>query len=176
MNTKQPILHLVFLMIVLSAVSYMFYRTEEGFVEVNKLLLEVSKQEVNIDKLTELNSALPNFSTEMSTYLKTLPTNESDVADFALLLEQNAKEVGLTISNHFDDFPKQVDVSGRNIPGLGMEITLEGSFQDLTRFFTRLSNLPYFFRTDKITILSRDTKLGVKAVINGFLMMNIEKK
>lgn len=160
----------------MAGIAVMFYRLEKGFTETNRLQIEVDRQEVNIEKLLSLSNQLPTFSGETVTYLKTLPSTETDVANFASIVEQNARDSGLTISNHFDDFPKQVDVSGKNISGLGMEITVEGSFQSLTLFLTRLSSLPYYFKIDKVTILKHEINPGVKSVINGFLMMNIEKK
>ncbi len=176
MNIKQPALHIVLLLLVLSLVGIMFYRTEKSFVEINKLQIEVGRQEENIAKLAELSTTLPTLSSELSTYMKTLPSSETDVADFALLVEQNAKSLGLVISNHFEDFPRPIDVLGKNITGLGMEITVDGTYQGLTSFFARISALPYFFKIDKITILKHETKTGIKAIINGSLMMNIEKK
>ena len=176
MKTKLPMFHLIFLILLMVGAGFLFYRTENNIKATRKLQLEVSRQETNISKLGDLSVLLPTLTSETSTYLRTLPMSESDVAAYATLVETLAKDSDLTIANHFDDFPKARDVSGKNILGLGMEITLEGPFQGLTRFFARLTALPYYFKIDKITILNQETKTGVKAIVNGSLMMNTEKK
>lgn len=175
MKTKLPIFHLLFLILLMVGVGVLFYRTEKNIKEANLLQVEVDRQKTNINKLEELTTVFPTLTREMSVYLKTLPTSEAEVAAYAAMVETLAKESGLTIANHFDDFPKTLDISGKNILGLGMEVTLEGSFQGLTKFFTGLTTLPYYFKVDKILILNRETKNGVKAVVNGALMMNTSK-
>ncbi|HCQ31193.1 TPA: hypothetical protein DIU27_02285 [Candidatus Collierbacteria bacterium] len=176
MKTKQPTLHIILLLIVSVAAGVLFVRTTKTINETSLLQGDVNRQKENVDKLRVLSSTLPGLSSEISTYLITLPANEEDVAVFAATIESVAKDSELTIVNNFDDFPKPVDVSGKNILGLGMEITLEGSFQGLTIFFSKLSDMPYFFKIDKITMLKRDTNTGIKAVVKGVLMMNQEKK
>lgn len=176
MKTKLPIIHIIILILLMVGAGILFYRTENNFKEANRLQVEVDREKTNVDKLEGLFVLLPTLTRETVVYLKTLPTNESEVSIYATMVETLAKESGLTIVNHFDDFPKTLDVSGKNILGLGMEITLEGTFQGLTEFFTRLSALPYYFKVDKIMILNHETKTGVKAVVNGSLMMNTLKK
>lgn len=176
MKTKLPAIQLVILCLLILVLLGLFFTTENKILQVNKLQLEVTQQESNIKKLDELSATLPGMSSEIAGFLNTLPANEEDVADFATTLEQVAKGAGITIAFHFDDFPKPVEVIGQNITGLGSEIALEGSFQGVTTFLTKLSNLQYFFKIDKLTIIKLETKPGVKAIITGALMMNIEKK
>ncbi|OGD73293.1 hypothetical protein A3K29_04135 [Candidatus Collierbacteria bacterium RIFOXYB2_FULL_46_14] len=151
-------------------------KTVRDLESVNKLKVEVVRQEANMIKLDDLSREMPRLSNEAVRYSNTLPADEYEVANFTAVVERFAKESGLTISNHFDDFPKQVDIAGKNMLGLGMEITLEGSFQGLTSFFSKLSSMQYFFKVDKITILKHEVKTGVKAIVNGSLIMGVEKK
>lgn len=176
MKTKLPIIHIILLILLMVGVGVLFYQTENNFMEANRLQVEVDRQKTNVGKLEGLSVLLPTLTRETALYLRTLPTNESEVSVYATLVETLAKESGLTIVNHFDDFPKMLDVSGKNILGLGIEMTLEGTFQSLTKFFAHLTALPYYFKVDKIMILNQETKTGVKAVVDGSLMMNISKK
>lgn len=176
MKSKLPYLHIIILFLLLVGIGVLFYLTEKKIVEVNQLQIEVGRQSSNTSRLADLKEILPTLSEETKVYLRTLPSDEADVANVASTMEQIARSLGLIISFHFDDFTKQVDVSGQNIYGLGSEIVLEGSFQGLTVFLSRLSGLPYFFKIDKLTIVKHESKPGMKAVLNGFLMMNLEKK
>ncbi len=176
MKTRLPLLQLAILSLLIFVLLGLFFTTENKIVQVNKLQLEASQQESNIQKLGVLSTTLPGLSSEIAGFLNTLPANEEDVANFAAALEQVARSAGLGITFHFDDFPKPIEVTGQNITGLGSDITLEGSFQGVTTFLTRLSNLQYFFKIDKLTIIKHETKPGVKAIVTGALMMNTEKK
>lgn len=176
MKTRLPIWHLIFLITVVLVMAVMSFTTDKTMREVNSLRTEIERQENNNLKLVELANILPPLANETLVYQKTLPSNEAGVATFVSLMESLAKGIGMTVAFHFNDFPNQVDVSGKNIYGLGSEIALEGSFQSLTTFLARLSELPYFFKVDKMMILKHDTKPGVKVVITGYLMMNQEKK
>jgi Tfp pilus assembly protein PilO len=176
MKIKSPIWYLFFLIIVLLAIGWLFFATEKTMREVNSLKVEIGRQESNNVKLGELAVILPTLTAETFAYEKTLPTNEEEVATFVSLVESLVKDAGLTVVFHFEDFPGKIDVSGKNIYGLGSEITLEGSFQGLTTFLTRLSGMPYFFKVDKLMLLKLDNRSGVKSLITGYLMMNPEKK
>ena len=175
MKTKSPIWHLFFLVIVLLAIGWLFFATDKIIREVNVLKVEIGRQENNNLKLGELSVLLPTLSAETLVYQKTLPANEEEVATFVALVESLAKDAGMTVLFHFDDFPGKIDVSGKKFYGLRSEITLEGSFQGLTTFLSRLSELPYFFKVDKMMLLTLENKPGLKAIITGYLMMNPEK-
>lgn len=176
MKLNLPLLHLSFLLIFLMSGGWLFFQTEKNMLEVEKLQSEVNQQEINISKLAELKTQLPNFNREIGIYKKTLPATEAEVADFAATVEQVARGLGLQITYHFDDFTESVEVAGQNIYGLGSEIVLEGSFQAFSDFMARLSSLPYFFKVDKLTVSKQESKAGIKVSIDGFLMMNITKK
>lgn len=151
-------------------------KTEKKIEEINTLLNEVNLQSENVNRLTMLESTLPTLAVETKTYLKTLPSTESEVATFAAILESMARQENLSIVFHFDDFVKPVEISSQKMNGLGIGIDLNGAFDSLTKFVDKLSSLPYFFKIDKMTITKNENKSGMKAVLNGFLMMNIEKK
>ena len=104
MKTKLPMFHLIFLILLMVGAGFLFYRTENNIKATRKLQLEVSRQETNISKLGDLSVLLPTLTSETSTYLRTLPMSESDVAAYATLVETLAKDSDLTIANHFDDF------------------------------------------------------------------------
>lgn len=176
MKSQSPALHLVVTILLLLVLGGLFYVTERTILQVNMLEVEVNQQEANTERLQDLRSSLPGLTPQIENFLNTLPSNEQDVAEFAAVLEQEARSVGLVITFQFEDFPEPVDVSGQNIVGLGSEITLEGSFQGVTTFMSRLSALPYFFKVDKLTVLNHETKSGVKAIVAGSLMMNIERQ
>lgn len=175
MKTKLPLLHLFWLFLLTIGVVVFFFQTKFNIETAAKLQVEVNNQTANDKKLSDLAALMPTLSKETISYLKTLPTNEVEVANFATQVELIAKEQGLLIAFNFEDFPRQIEVSGKNAFGLGTEISLEGSFQNLTVFLTRISSLPYFFKIDKMTILKNETKLGVKAIIDGSLIMNLDR-
>lgn len=154
----------------------MFLQTRNKIVEANNLRREVVQQRENLEKLNLLSAVLPDLTTEMADYLKTLPLNEAEVADFAAFVEKTARDLSLVITFHFDDFPKPLNVSGQNIFGLGSDMVVEGSFSGLTTFLSNLSAARYFFKIDKLTVIKHESKIGVKASISGALMMNIQKK
>lgn len=176
METKPPYLHLLILFLILCLVGFLFLRTEKKIEEINLLLNEVNLQSENVNKLAVLASTLPTLSDETKVYLKTLPATESEVATFAAVLESMAREDNLSIVFHFDDFVKPVEVSSQKMNGLGIGVDLNGGFEPLTEFVKKLSSLPYFFKIDKMTITKNENRSGMKAVLNGYLMMNIEKK
>lgn len=176
MKPRSPFIHLFLLSLLLISAGVLFYQIDKNLSEVESLQIEVDQQMSNVSKLADLKTQLPLFSREVNIYRKTLPASEVEVADFAATVEKMARSLGLSIVYHFDDFTESVDVSGQNIYGLGSEIVLEGSFQSLTTFLESLSELPYFFKIDKLTVTKHETKPGVKVSINGFLMMNIIKK
>ena len=115
---------------------------------------------------------MPELMSEVSGWLRTLPTNQEEVAFFAAIVEAAAKEQSVTVSFSFNDFPDTVLFMGKNFFGLGTDINLEGSFLGITNFVSSLSKLPYFFKIDKMTILQRETRQGVRASLSGVLMMN----
>lgn len=172
MKQRLPIIHLAILLFLALGAGAMYYQTEKKILSNNTLQKEVDQQAENVARLNELATSLPALSSETARYLRALPADESEVANFASTVEQKAREAGLLITFHFDDFPKNVSVSGQNILGLGTDIILEGTFQGLTVFLSRLSSLPYFFKVDKMTILQHETKTGIKASIDGSLMMS----
>lgn len=176
MKTKPPYLHLAILFLILTIVGFLFLKTEKKIEEINSLLNEVNLQSENVNKLSVLESTLPTLADETKIYLKTLPATESEVATFAATLETMAREENLSIVFHFDDFVKPVEISSQKMSGLGIGIDLNGGFDSLTKFVEKLSSLPYFFKIDKMTITKNENKSGMKAVLNGYLMMNVEKK
>lgn len=168
-----PIVQITILTIVLAAAILMFYLTQAKLLAVSRAQARVNDLTENQRKLEELKTSLPSFSGLAGSWRNILPANEKEVALFAGQIEQLAKTSNLTIALGLDDFPGPVDISGHYIAGLGVEVTLEGSFTGIINFLSGLNNLPYFFKIDKITLTKPETKVGVKAVINGALMMNL---
>jgi Tfp pilus assembly protein PilO len=154
----------------------LFVSTENKIKSVNKLLIEAEQHSTNLVKLDELRSTLPSMKGEITTYQKTLPSTESEVAVFAATLEKIAKESGMTIVFHMDDFTKIVEVSSQKINGLGIQLDLVGNFAGLVSFQTKLSELPFFFKIDKISVTKNENRPGLKAVFVGYLMMSGSKK
>lgn len=167
-----PGTHIIIFTVILGLALFMFYLTQAQLMSVGRAQARVDDLTDNQRKLEELKTSLPTYSVLGSNWQKTLPANEKDVAAFAAGIEQLAKAQNLTIAISFDDFPGPVDVFGHYITGLGVEITLGGNFAGISGFLTDLSGLPYFFKVDKMTLTKPETKVGVKAVINGALMMN----
>ncbi len=173
-QTKQPLVHIFILGIFLAVALFMFYLTQRRLMALSQTQARVNNLSNNQAKLSDLESNLPTFSVLGNSWLQTLPANEKDVAAFATQIESLAKTQNLTIILGFDDFPGPVDVLGHYIAGLGAQITLEGSFAGISNFLSNLSSLPYFFKIDKMTLTKPETKIGVKAVLNGALMMNFK--
>ncbi len=173
-ETRQPILHIIVFAIFILVASVMFYLTQRQLITLGRVRAKVKGLSESQGRLVELESSLPAYSALGGSWQKTLPTNAKDVAAFAGQIEGLAKTSNLTITINFDDFPGPVDILGHYVSGLGAEITLVGSFSGVTNFLSSLSGFPYFFKIDKMTITKPETKVGVKAVFNGVLMMNIK--
>lgn len=165
-------MHIFIFGIFLAAALFMFYLTQRQLSSLALTQAKVNNLTDNQVKLVDLESSLPTYSVLGISWLSTLPANEKDVASFASQIEGLARASNLTIVLSFDDFPGPVDVLGHYITGLGSEITLQGSFAGVTNFLSGLSGLPYFFKIDKMTLTKPETKIGVKAVFFGALMMN----
>ncbi len=172
-KTKQPIIHLTVFAFFLIAAMAVFYFAQNQIRRASLAQTEVNQLTESRDRLTELARLLPEYSSREKNWLSTLPQNEKEVAAFAGSLEQLAKANGLILILAFDDFPGPVDVSGHYIAGVGVEITLTGSYAGAASFLANLAKLPYYFKVDKMTLTKPDSRPGAKTVINGSLMMNL---
>lgn len=172
-KTKQPIIHLTFFVIFLAAAMLVFYLTQNQVRKASLARAELVQLTESRGRLNELTTLLPRYELLERNWLSTLPQNEKEVAAFAEGLEQLAKASGLILELSFDDFPGPVDVSGHYIAGVGAQITLVGSYAGVTSFLASLSDLPYYFKVDKMTLTKPDSRPGLKAQFNGSLMMNL---
>ncbi len=172
-RTQPPIIYIAILIGLLVACGLLFYLAASQITLANKTEAAVKLLAQNQAKLVELSDSLPQLAGIARSWSGSLPANESEVAIFASRIEQIANSQKLVFSLNFDDFPGPVEVNGVNIIGLGASITLEGSFTAISNFLTALSDLPYFFKTDRLTLTKRDSGPGVKTIINGALMLNI---
>lgn len=172
-KTKQPIIHLTFFVIFLVAAMVVFYLTQNQIRKASLAMSELAQLTESRGRLNELTTLLPRYELLERSWLSTLPQNEKEVAAFAGSLEQLAKANGLVLELSFDDFPGPVDVSGHYIAGVGAEITIVGSYAGVTNFLANLTDLPYYFKVDKMTLTKPDSRPGLKAQLNGSLMMNL---
>lgn len=175
-RNTTPTLHLLLLMVAAIVSGVAFFVAQRQISIDNRLQAEAELLRRNREKISGLANSLPQLNADMIRWGKTLPGNEAEVATFAAQIERAAGNQNLTFELNLDDFPGPVDVNGHYIDGLGAGITVDGSYQGVTGFVSNLSALPYYFKIDKITITKNDTKPGVKAVINGSLMMDLQKK
>ncbi len=132
--------------------------------QINALQADEAKYN---DDLTQYSS----FQTLLTTWEQSLPKNETQVAVFASSVENLAKSQTLALTLDFEDFPGQVDIGGRYATGIGLEMNLQGSYQNLTAFIHKLNALPYFFKIDKLILTQEELKPGVKATLTGTLIM-----
>lgn len=172
-KTKQPIIHLTVFVIFLTTVMTIFYLTQNQIRKTSLARAELAQLTESRGRLNELATLLPRYELLERNWLSTLPQNEKEVAAFAGSLEQLAKSNGLVLELSFDDFPGSVDVSGHYIAGVGAEITLVGSYAGMTNFLASLTDLPYYFKMDKMTLTKPDNRPGLKAQFDGSLMMNL---
>lgn len=172
-KTKQPVIQLTVFAILLTATVVMFYFTQNQIRLASLVQAEVNQLSESRARLTELATLLPRYSLREKTWLSALPQNEKEVAAFAESLEQLAKANSLILTLGFDDFPGPVDVSGHYIAGVGAQISLEGSYAGISTFLANLANRPYYFKVDRMTLTKPDGRPGVKALIDGSLMMNL---
>lgn len=172
-KTNIPTIHIALFVIVLVFGGIGYYFLQRQLSEANLAQAELDHLIDNREKLSLLSDSLPQLMTESNTWLRYLPVDQDGVAAFASTLEALAKERRLLITLDFDDFPKAVEVAGKNISGLGLTITIQGSFEGLRDFCSQMARQPYFFKTDKITVLKHETLPGIKATLTGSLMMNL---
>ncbi len=173
-KTKQPIVQLGVLSLLLIIGAVVFYYTQNQIRREGLARTDVDQLTTSRQRLTELESLLPRYSLQEKSWLSTLPQDEEGVAEFARSLEQLARTNALVLAISFDDFPGPIDVSGHYIAGVGAEITLEGSYTGVSNFLAGLAELPYYFKVDKVTLTKPSKQPGIKAQIDGSLMMNIE--
>lgn len=172
MKTRTPIIHIILYLFLLGIAIALFWLTQNVLRDRNFRLAEIDSLVENRSKLTEVNAVLPQIESEEVIWRDYLPSSEEEVADFASSIEGLARNESMDVTLDFDDFLTQVDIAGKFVTGLGLSITLEGSYQGMTSFFGELNDLPYFFKTDKITILKHETRSGIKATVRGSLIMS----
>lgn len=133
--------------------------------EVDQLTLDAAR----FDEQSALYAA---YASRYADWSRLLPVTEGEVAIVAATLEQLAASHSLTILLNFDDFPGAVETSGKLHWGLGLDLNLDGAYQNLVAFTAELSKLPYFYRIDKLILTQQETGNGVKANFQGVLFMN----
>lgn len=171
-NDRFPLTHILILIGVMLGSVCLFYLLFKGLVVTNKLKAEVALVSANQARLDKLILTMPTLSSEFESLKKTLPSSEEEVAQFAAYLELVAKEQDLVITINFNDFPKSSVISGKKMETLVTDVTLEGSYGGVTNFVKQISNSNYFYKIDKLSIARQEPRLGVKAVLNGLLIMN----
>lgn len=172
-RTKQPVIQLIVFAFLLVVATVVFYYSQNQIRLASLAQAEINQLTESQARLTELATLLPKYSLREKSWLATLPQNEKEVAAFAESLERLAKTKNLVLTLAFDDFPGPVDGSGHYIAGVGAEISLEGSYAGIASFLANLTDLPYHFKVDKMALTKPDRRPGVKALINGSLMMNL---
>lgn len=175
-KNSTPTIHVLFLILAIIVTGSVFFIAQRQISLDNRLQAEAELLRRNREKLGELANILPSFNADMKRWADTLPGNEAEVATFAAQIERLAGNQNLTFELNLDDFPGPVDVNGHYVDGLGAGITVDGAYQGVTNFLTNMSALPYYFKIEKLTITKNETKPGVKAIINGALMMDLIKK
>lgn len=173
-QSKQPYLQIGLFIFSLTVSMVLFYLAQRELVMTSRAGVVVDDLASSRIKLGQLRSILPSYVELSKEWSKSLPATEKDVATFAEEIELMAKSAGIVFSLSFDDFPGPVDVSGNYMAGLGAEITLEGSFAGITSFVNDLTDSVYFFKIDKLTMTKSEVKKGVRAILNGSLMMNLK--
>lgn len=175
-QNKLPMIHFLVLGLLMVVAGVLFSVSLKKVAATKKLESEVAQMATARAKLGNLEIYLPTIEAEVSGWAKTLPVSEGDVALYASLVEQAGRGQGLTVALNFDDFPKLLDGGGKKIYGLGVDMALEGSFSGLTNFLSILSSQPYFFKIDKLTIIQSPSHHGVKAILDGVLVMSEKKQ
>lgn len=171
---RQPYFQIGLFVLSLIVCMVAFYFASRELLRTNRARVVVDDLAASRTKLTQLRTILPIYVESSKEWSKSLPATEKDVAAFAEEIEQMAKSAGIKFNLSFDDFPGPVDVTGNYMAGLGAEITLEGSFAGIAGFVNKLTESVYFFKIDKITMTKSEVKNGVRAILNGALMMNLK--
>ena len=172
MKSRTPVIHIVLFLLLLGVAVVLFWITQSLLRDRNFRLAEIDNLVENRARLDSANVLLSQIQADEAVWRGYLPSTEEDVAAFASSIERLTRVQTMDVTLDFDDFPAQVDIGGKFVTGLGLSITLEGSYQGLTNFFGELNKLSYFFKTDKITILKHETRNGIKATIRGSLIMS----
>lgn len=166
---QSPILYLVLL--ALAIITLLWFLNTQKQKSINSLEQQIQVLRADEDRYNEDTLQYQNFQTLLNTWEKTLPKSEEEVAVFATAIESLAKSHSLVLNLDFEDFPGQVDIGGRYATGIGLDISLDGSYQNITTFLHRLDELTYFFKIDKLIITQQELKTGVKASLSGVLVM-----
>ena len=169
-----PLSRLIGLAVLLAIAGWLTNLAGEQLKSTNRVQAEVNNLSLGIDKLDSLASTVPAVRPEVVVWQLALPGTEEEVAAFAQQVEALAKANNQTVSLNFDDFPQTVEVGSKVVDGLGTDMLLEGSFQGLVGFINQLSGAPYFYKIDKLTVIKNESKSGVKATLNGTLVMKLE--
>src|SRR5687767_1311669 len=170
MNKKNfnylPLVILFLLTIILGVV---FYFTHQKYSSLVRLERETNQLNQDLIRLEDANTSYSSYSSLTQDWSRTLPANETEVAAFAAQVEQQARSHSLVVELNFEDFIKQIDIQSP-FNGLGLDISLTGSYQNLLNFLSSLESLPYFYRINKITITQNELTTGVKATLSGALI------
>ncbi len=166
----------IFLTILVIIVSYLYYQLHQQLIKNINLQGDVNQISINQAKLTDLTTTVPTLNSKVQDWKKTIPSSEREVAQFAALLEQFANDQKLNIDIHFEDFPATTKISEVDMSTLALTVILEGSFQGVTQFIHSISNSSYFFKIDKLSLTNLLIRPGVKATVNGLLIVNFNKQ
>jgi len=142
---------------------------------VNQQQKQLQELTVRINTQQELENQQQALNSQFLILDNFFVKGESGVAAVAQKLEQAADNLDLLLSLTFEDFPEKTDINGTYQQGLGINATVEGSYQAVSSWVQQIEKLPYFIRFTEIEISPLRLSSGIKAEFSGTIFLKNEQ-
>jgi len=168
---KYSLIFIIIGIMIAVGLFFLVRKTWDTYLKVND---ERNQLESKVSATTALVSQKQTEEAAFKDLKNYFPTTEADIAALAAALESNAAGSGVLLVLNFDDFPERTPIAGSQLYGLNYTATVDGPYQAVTSWISRLETLPYFLVTNSTSVnLSAETT-GVKAIIEGVIIMGEE--
>lgn len=169
-NGKIALLVWLILLIVMVVGALGVRRAEKLLKDRVVMRSEIAAEEERAENLRELEEEFRRVGGS-NVWQGWLPSSEEEVAEFAERLELEATALGLILSIQFDDFPDRVDVGGKYLNALKMQLKIRGGYRQLAEMIGKISRVGYLTRTDEILLTRGRTEAMTDMTVNGLLIM-----
>jgi Tfp pilus assembly protein PilO len=145
------------------AVYFLLVRSRQG--ELNTLNESIAAEasrtaqlQVELERLQDLQRRAPELQAELDRFRGLVPQNH-EIADLLLMIDEAAKESGVTFADITPELPKSPP-EGAALAEVRMTIGSNGGYFALQDFIRRLYDLDRALRIDNITLSGTEAETG----------------
>lgn len=126
-----------------------------------KTLVNLEQEAADMDSLIRQYREVETKVTDIG---KTLPSTTVDIASFLQDVNSSASISGATVEQVVNDLQPELKTKDGHL--VKVILTITGSYINTTRLINRISNLPYYFQVDSMTVKpnrigSLETKMNI---------------